>query len=446
MSHGNEETTSYVKKHLQKSGQAANLQLNDKVKEAKAKGLDIYHFAFGQSPFSIPKCFTENLQKYAHVHDYLPVSGTKELCKAITDFHLRFQNVEYSVDNYVVGCGSKELIFLAMMVFNGDVVLVSPGWTTYAPQVNLTGRQSFIIKTDAATNWKLTPNLLASFFQDNQNIDPEFLTRNKLLIFNNPGNPSGSVYSKEELESLSDAFERYKIVVLSDEIYGQLTFAGNHQPLSKFYPLRTITTSGFSKWSSAGGWRIGYMVIPDELKELRDAIRASGTHTFTCAPAPMQHAIATALKSHADLDRYMNLCCFILKNVGQYFVRELTRVGVKCTPSEAGYYILPDFDVCRESLNKKGVFTGREMCHMILEEKSVALLPGSDFLRDESELTVRLCFVDFDGDVPINHYLNDNVTVPTSMSVDENAAFIEKFMPRIKEGVKRLVEFVDENK
>ena len=147
----------------------------------------------------------------------------------------------------MVGTGSKELIFLVMNIFNGDVILVSPGWTTYAPQVRLAKQKCFILQTSMEGQWKVTAENLESFIEKQKDI-----AKNRLLILNNPGNPSGMVYTANELKELSEVCRKLNITVLSDEIYGLLNFKGQHECMAKWYPEGTLVTSGFSKWSSAG--------------------------------------------------------------------------------------------------------------------------------------------------------------------------------------------------
>ena len=147
----------------------------------------------------------------------------------------------------MVGTGSKELIFLVMNIFNGDVILVSPGWTTYAPQVRLAKQKCFILQSSMEGQWKVTAENLESFIEEQKDI-----AKNRLLILNNPGNPSGMVYTANELKELSEVCRKLNITVLSDEIYGLLNFKGQHECMAKWYPEGTLVTSGFSKWSSAG--------------------------------------------------------------------------------------------------------------------------------------------------------------------------------------------------
>ena len=163
-----------------------------------------------------------------------------------------------------------------------DIILVSPGWTTYAPQVRLAKQRSFVVNTSMETQWKVTPQALTELVD----LNPD-MSSYKLLILNNPGNPSGTVYTAEELKALAVTCRQKQIIVLSDEIYSLLNFNGNHSSLLDFYPEGTLVTSGFSKWSSAGGWRIGYIIIPKELNTMNRILQSAASQTYSCAPAPI---------------------------------------------------------------------------------------------------------------------------------------------------------------
>jgi len=417
---------------LHEARKSANLELNERVKEMQKGGCEVYHLAFGQSPFPVPNCFVNGLKVFANSNEYLPVAGTLKLRKAIAKWHQNHGEIILP-EQIIVGTGSKELIYLTMNVFNGDIILISPGWTTYAPQVRLAKQKCFVLKTSMEDQWKVSAKMLTSFINEHTDI-----SKNRLLILNNPGNPSGMVYTREELETLTEVCRKLNVIVLSDEIYGLLKFEGQHESLAKYYPEGTLVTSGFSKWSSAGGWRIGYIVVPKNMDTVLSILQSAASQTYSCAPAPVQHAVAKGLEFNTEeLERYVEMERRILKAVGDYCYKELQSVGVQGIASEGGYYFMPDFEICRDGFAKIGIFTGKQMCDHMLKELHVALLPGSDFLRTESELNVRLCFVDFDGQIILDWLQSDY-----SMNEFElNDEFVQKAAPRVVEGIKRLKKF-----
>ena len=206
------------------------------------------------------------------------MAGLPDLRKAIVAFHKEWEGVTLNEDGLVVGPGSKELIYLTMAVFSGTVWLCAPAWTTYNPQARLAGHKAKLLEQPQHQGWKLRPATVEQGL--------EGLPGPHLLILTNPGNPSGCAYTREELEALVRVFRRLSVIVLSDEIYARLEYTGQHVCMSELYPEVTISahlaswtkfsvlqgtilTSGFSKWSSAGGWRLGYAHYPQSLHQLR---------------------------------------------------------------------------------------------------------------------------------------------------------------------------------
>ncbi|RXG51115.1 Aspartate aminotransferase [Armadillidium vulgare] len=359
-----------VSENVKRMSGANNLIFNEKVKSLIKEGKQIAHFGFGESPFPVPDPFVRALRDNAHSRSYLPIQGTLELRRTLSEFHSHYDGVRLDPDNQIVGPGSKELIYLTINAFNGVVLLTSPTWLTYEQQCNLAGKVPVVLKTDKNKGWKLTTQTILTGLET---LPPSHRRGYKLLILVNPGNPSGTCYTAEELQEVSLCCRENKILVVSDEIYARLTFDGNHQTM--FYPEGTILVNGFSKWASAGGWRLGYAYFPPTLRSLFEAVCSSASNTYSCAPSPMQDAIAF-----------------------------LESVGVVGPKSGGGYYFMPDFEVVRNGLAKKGILTGDEMTKLMLEEAGVALMSNTEFLRPSNELSVRFCFVCFDGTQALKSY------------------------------------------
>lgn len=384
-----------VRSDLCEYAPASNLLLNEKVKELMAAGRPVYHLAFGQSPFPVMEAAVAKLAQNAEKNAYLPVAGIAELRKAICEFHREFDDLGFTQDNVIVGPGTKELIFLLLNVFNGDVFILSPTWTTFKPQARLAHHEAIVITTEYRYDWRVTPDILDRALGQSS-------SKNKILILVNPDNPTGSVYNEEHCKELVDVLRKHNAIVLSDEIYGRLHFSGKHCSLAKFYPEGTILSSGLSKWASAGGWRVGYHIYPPELRPLLDAVKSAASHTYSCAPAPMQYAAVTYLSPSRESKAYMSHLRRILAAVADYSYQHLTEVGVKAVKPQGGFYMFPDFEVIRCALASRGITTAQQMCDAIFEEASVALMPGGPaFLRPVQELTVRLCFVNFDGSIAL---------------------------------------------
>ncbi|XP_068214708.1 aspartate aminotransferase-like [Palaemon carinicauda] len=423
-----------VRDDLANSKPASNLAFNEEVKALIKSGRKISHFGFGLSPFPVPKCMVDCVKEFAHANEYLAIAGIPELREEIVKFHERYDNISLNVDNFVMGPGSKQLIYLVMTTFKGDIILPAPAWVTYAPQIRLAGKEPRIIQTDRESGWKLTPHSLE---------EAAVLcgSRWKLLIHTNPGNPSGTCYTHEELEALSAVCRRRSIIVLSDEIYARLTFSRDHASMVQHYPEGTILTTGFSKWASAGGWRLGYAHFPDRLQELFSAVKSASSHTHSCAPAPMQYGVAKALREFPhELDQYMNNCAKILQAVSNFCHRELSSVGVVSCKSEAGYYFITDFEVVRNGLlARKKKADGEVMSKSMLEEADVALMPAASFLRPADELISRFCFVCFDGAKGLEALESSS----SSVVLDDD--FVRQYCPPVVKGVENLKKWVKMN-
>ena len=248
---------SLIREDLTDSGGASNLKFNEKIKALQRAGQNVVHFGFGQSPFPVPDPFVRRLRETAAENAYLPVAGLPELREQIVQFHLEWDGVELGAEQLVVGPGSKELIFLTLAVFRGTVWLAAPAWTTYSPQCRLAGHSPLLVNQTAAAGWKLEPGVLEAAVAGRAG--PQ------LLILTSPGNPSGAAYTQSELAALAAVCRRHSVIVLSDEIYARLEYSGSHTCMAQLYTEGTILTTGFSKWASAGGWRLGYAHFPPGL-------------------------------------------------------------------------------------------------------------------------------------------------------------------------------------
>ena len=281
-------------------------------------------------------------------------------------------------------------MFLLQLVYYGDLVIPTPTWVSYAPQAHIIGRQVRWLKTQAENNWRLMPEELENLCRE----DPG---RPRIVILNYPSNPTGGTYESEELQAIAAVARRCGVVLLADEIYGELHHEGDHVSIARFYPEGTIISSGLSKWCAAAGWRLGSFTFPRGLRWLLDAMANVASETFTSTCAPIQHAAVRAFEGGSEIEGYLQQSRRILAALGQDLARKLQCAGVHMNPPRGAFYLFPDFSPAAERLHKRGIRTSSELCERLLEDIGVALLPGSDFGRPEEELTARLAYVDFDG-------------------------------------------------
>ncbi len=369
---------------------SATLGVNEKSNELLADGHKIYKLGLGQSPFPVPVSIVRELQNNAHQKDYLPVRGLPALRDAVASYYRRTQDLAFLGENILIGPGSKELMFILQLVYYGDLVIPTPSWVSYAPQAHIVGRHVHWLQTIEENKWLLTPDELERHCQS----DP---SKPRIVILNYPNNPTGCTYSDQQLQDLAEVARKYHIILLSDEIYGELNFSGAHHSISRYYPEGTIIASGLSKWAGAGGWRLGTFAFPAELKWLLDSMAVVASETFTATSAPIQYAAVKAFQGGVDLERYLYQSRRVLKALSEWIWKRLDGAGVPASRPDGAFYMFPDFDPFRPQLSARGINNSEELCHHLLRDTGVAVLPGSCFGRPAEELTLRLAFVDFDG-------------------------------------------------
>jgi len=373
-------------------GHSATLAIRARCRALRAEGRDIVDFGLGQSPFPVPRPVVEALRAAAHEKDYLPVEGLPALREAVAGFHRRNDRIVVRPEDVLVGPGSKELMFLLQLVYYGEIILRTPCWVSYLPQARIIGRRVTVIHTRFEDGWKITPELLHESLKGAGDDH-----RPRLLVMNYPSNPTGHTYSADELTALAAVAREYEMVVLSDEIYGQTHFTGGHISIARFYPERTIVSSGLSKWCGAGGWRLGTFSFPPELDWLKHAMAAVASETYTSVSAPIQHAAVAAFGDDDEIARYLARAREVLSLVAGRAVDTLRGAGLRVHPPAGGFYLFLDFSPLEDRLRARGVRGGADLCERLLVEAGVAILPGVHFGRPAGELTARLSYLDFDG-------------------------------------------------
>ena len=405
-----------IKNKIKNLDLSATLKINEISKKLEQEGKEIIKFGFGQSPFPVPVKVVDELKKNAHQKSYLPTQGLNDLRVAISKYESKKKNKNFSSEQIIIGPGSKELMFLLHISFDGEIILPAPSWVSYQPQSIIADNKFHWIQTMAENNWYPTAKSLEELVLKNKE-------KNYLLILNSPNNPSGQVC--KNIKEISEIVKKYKIIVLSDEIYSELTFDENYESMSNFCSEQVIVSNGLSKWCGAGGWRLGYFVIPNALNKLKNSMKVLASETFSSVSAPIQFAAIMAFNNnHTD---YILKSKKILKGIGEYVYNNLKSNNVIMNKPMGGFYLMPEF------LNKK-FNTSAEMCTDLLNKKSVAILPGSDFGFSIDKMISRLSYTDFDG----KNFMS-KINLDTTIDDD----LIKKYAPKIVEGTKRLKEWVE---
>tara|TARA_A100001011_G_scaffold117202_1_gene123766 strand:- start:187 stop:1422 length:1236 start_codon:yes stop_codon:yes gene_type:complete len=402
---------SLTKKSILKLKQSSTLVINEKCKELIDKGKKVYQFGFGQSPFPVPEKIVSVLKLNAHRKEYLPIQGLGRLRESISKYLKKKIGIHYPKDNIVITPGSKEAMLLLHVAFNGEIILSAPSWVSYEPQAIIGRNKVHWIKTYRENNWFPTANQLEKKIQS-------IKKKNLIFILNSPNNPSGTIC--KNLKALAAVARKYNLIVLSDEIYTDLTFCNKYESISQFYPEKTFISGGLSKWCGAGGWRVGFFAVPKQLSELLDNIKTLASESYSTVNSPAQFAAVEAYEG--DYNEYKTKTVNILRSVGSYVYNNLKSNKVLINPPQGAFYLMPEFP-------NKRYKTSSELCETILDETGVAMLPASDFGFGPKKMLTRLCYIDFDGGEFLKATIGDNTI---------NNKMIEKYAPNIVEGVKKL--------
>lgn len=399
--------------------ESQTLLINSQSLALSKQNKKIIKFGFGQSPFLPQNNVLNALENAANRKEYSSVQGDLELRELIAHFHKKHNGLEATSENILIAPGSKILIYSILLAFlEADVFIPAPAWVSYAPQAKLIGHNAIRVKSTFEARWRVTPDELRNAAKNKQ-----YTTT--ILILNYPGNPDGLTYSETELKALAEVARELDILVISDEIYGLLSYNSTHLSFANYYPEKTITTTGLSKWCGAGGWRLGVALLSSGIPELlKKTLIGIASETYSCAPTPVQIAAREAYRDFDGSRSYVNAQIEVLKRIGSYCATELNKNNVRVHAPEGGFYIFPDFTLHKYKLNKAGIFTSNQLCEQLLATTGVALLPATAFGFEPELLAARLAFVDFE---------EENA---------KNAASIEQDFPKVVEGIRLIIAWL----
>jgi len=345
--------------------------------EMKRKGINVINFSAGQPDFPTPENIKEaGIQAIRNNHTkYTPAPGIPEIRDAICRKLKRENNLEYSPDQVIVSSGAKQSIYLSLQVLleEGDeAIIISPYWVSYPPQVSLTGAKPVIINTTIEDDFKTTA----------EEIEKHVTDKTQILILNSPNNPTGSLFTKNELEEIADLCVRKNIFVITDEIYEQLTYdnqkAVSIASLNDDIKQLTLTVNGASKSYSMTGWRLGYAAGP---KEVIGGMSKLQSQLDTHAMSISQYATIEALDNGAESTRKMRES---FDERRKYVVKRLNEIdGIKTNVPKGAFYIFPNVSAYYgKKYNDTIINDSVSFCKYMLEEMKVALVPGSAFGDD----------------------------------------------------------------
>ncbi len=342
-------------------------------RELKAKGINIVDLSLGEPDFKTPEHICNAAVKAMNdgFTKYTPVAGFADLLDAISIKLKRDNNLDYPANQIIVSTGAKQSLLNAVMclVDPGDEVIIpTPFWVTYAAQVQLAGGVVKYVPCGIENDFKLTP----------EQLEANITSKTKLFMYSSPCNPTGSVYSREELAGLAEVFKRHpKVYIISDEIYEYINYTGRHESIAQFDEIKdqVVVINGMSKGFAMTGWRLGYMAGPRELVQACDKYQSqvtSGTNSIT------QKASITALLS--DLaPTYKMVEAF--KQRKDYVIPALKKIpGIKCSNPEGAFYAFPDISsFFGKSYGEFKINNAEDFSMFLLNEAHVATVCGSAF-------------------------------------------------------------------
>lgn len=396
-----------------------------RITELAREGREVFKLGLGQSPFPIPEPVVAALRASAAQRDYLPIEGLPALREAVADYHRRRIGVSRAASDVSIGPGSKELLFLLQLCFDGEILIPAPGWVSYGPQARICGRRAHYLEP-SGPGLLLVPEVLDAHCR-------RMRGERALLILNCPSNPTGSTLATEQLKELAEVCRAHRLVVLSDEIYGELTFEGPHASLAQHYPEGTIVATGLSKWCGAGGWRLGAFSFPPSLRSLAAAMAAAGSETYSATCAPVQHAAVEAFKGGPEIERYLASARRIQGFLCRWAAQALRQANLSVPEPQGGFYVFADFEPHRALLARRGIFSDAALVARMLDEIGLSSVAGSDFGMPRDSLHVRLALVDFDG--------ARAMAAEASQLVDQR--FIARYAERVVAAIARITGWLE---
>ena len=363
----------YLSERVKNLATSQTLAMAAKARELRASGKDVIGLSLGEPDFNIPDFIKEAAKKAIdeNYNSYTPVDGYADLKQAIINKFERDNGLRFTSPQIVVSTGAKQALYnIASVLINpGDeVILPCPYWVSYADIVKLKGGIPVEVKTDIKNNFKMTGDQLRNAITE----------KTKMVWFSSPCNPSGSVYSKKELQEISNVLEPHKgIFIVSDEIYEHINYKGGHHSIGGFENVkdRTITVNGVSKAFAMTGWRIGYIGAPEWIARSCNKVQGQVTSGANCIA---QRAVITALTEKPEKIKYMVDEFKIRRNLILDLLNDIT--GFKCNIPDGAFYVFPNIShYFGKTIDGFEINNASDMSMFLLEKALVATVTGDAF-------------------------------------------------------------------
>jgi len=358
---------------LKRLSPSATLAMSQKSNEMKANGIDVINMSVGEPDFNTPDHIKEAAKKAVddNFSRYSPVPGYVDLRKAIVEKLKNENQLEYGVTEISVSNGAKQCVcnaVLALVNPGEEVIIPAPYWVSYPEMVEIAGGKSVYIDTDLSTNFKITPDQLENAITE----------KTRMLILCSPSNPTGSVYSKDELEALAQVIKKHEnLYVVSDEIYEHISYIGNHESIAQFPGMRerTIIINGVSKAYAMTGWRIGFLAAPEWIAKGCNKLQGQ----YTSGPCSVsQKAAEAAYTGNQQCVEDMRLVFERRRNLIVKLAKDIP--GLEVNVPEGAFYLFPKCSsFFGKEYGKYKISNSTDFAMYLLEEGHVATVSGDAF-------------------------------------------------------------------
>ena len=358
---------------LKRLSPSATLAMSQKSNEMKANGIDVINMSVGEPDFNTPDHIKEAAKKAVddNFSRYSPVPGYVDLRKAIVEKLRNENHLEYGVTEISVSNGAKQCVcnaVLALVNPGEEVIIPAPYWVSYPEMVEIAGAKSVYIATDLSTNFKITPEQLENAITE----------KTRMLILCSPSNPTGSVYSKDELEALAEVIKKHEnLYVVSDEIYEHISYIGNHESIAQFPGMRerTIIINGVSKAYAMTGWRIGFLAAPEWIAKGCNKLQGQ----YTSGPCSVsQKAAEAAYTGSQQCVEDMRLVFERRRNLIVKLAKDIP--GLEVNVPEGAFYLFPKCSsFFGKEYGKYKISNSTDFAMYLLEEGHVATVSGDAF-------------------------------------------------------------------
>ena len=353
--------------------ESATIAMARKSRELKAQGIDVISLSLGEPDFNTPDFIKEAAKEGIdqNYSKYMAVNGYEDLRTAICDKFKRDNDISYNINQIVVSTGAKQSIAnVALSLINpGDEVIIpAPYWVSYEEIFKMAGAVIVPIETTIENDFKITAEQLKNAINE----------KTKLMIYSSPCNPSGSVYSKEELRSLADVLVQYSsVLVVSDEIYEHINFTDSYFSMAAFDDMyqQVVTVNGVSKSFAMTGWRLGYIGAPEWIAKACTKIQGQ----FTSGASSISQRAALAAVSYSPNVILPMKEAFLERR--NFMLKELRNIkGIKINEPKGAFYLFPDVsELFGQHFDEKTINNADDLCLFLLEEAKVALVTGNAF-------------------------------------------------------------------